>query len=68
MSEWLKEHAWKVCISQKGIMGSNPILSACASPKLGYGGHCPQVVSEGGVFYFRPAGITKGNPIPNKSL
>jgi hypothetical protein len=21
-------HAWKVCIPQKGIMGSNPILSA----------------------------------------
>ena len=28
MSEWLKEHAWKVCVSQKGIVGSNPTLSA----------------------------------------
>jgi hypothetical protein len=28
VSEWLKEHAWKVCIPQKGIVGSNPILSA----------------------------------------
>ena len=28
MSEWLKEHAWKVCILQKGIQGSNPCLSA----------------------------------------
>ncbi len=27
MSEWLKEHAWKVCIL-KGIEGSNPFLSA----------------------------------------
>lgn len=28
MSEWPKEHAWKVCIPQKGIKGSNPFLSA----------------------------------------
>ena len=28
MSEWSKEHAWKVCILQKGIKGSNPFLSA----------------------------------------
>ena len=28
MSEWFKEHAWKVCILQKGIEGSNPSLSA----------------------------------------
>ncbi len=28
MSEWFKEHAWKVCILQKGIVGSNPTLSA----------------------------------------
>ena len=28
MSEWLKEHAWKVCIRQKRIEGSNPSLSA----------------------------------------
>jgi hypothetical protein len=28
VSEWLKEHAWKVCILQKGIEGSNPFLSA----------------------------------------
>ena len=28
MSEWSKEHAWKVCILQKGIEGSNPSLSA----------------------------------------
>jgi hypothetical protein len=27
VSEWLKEHAWKVCIPQ-GIEGSNPFLSA----------------------------------------
>ena len=28
LSEWLKEHAWKVCIPQKGIEGSNPSVSA----------------------------------------
>ena len=28
MSEWSKEHAWKVCIRQKRIEGSNPSLSA----------------------------------------
>jgi hypothetical protein len=28
VSEWLKEHAWKVCIPLKGIEGSNPSLSA----------------------------------------
>lgn len=28
MSEWLKEHAWKVCIrTQKCIKGSNPFLT-----------------------------------------
>ena len=31
VSEWLKEHAWKVCIPLKGIEGSNPFLSANAS-------------------------------------
>ncbi len=28
MAEWFKAHAWKVCILQKGIAGSNPALSA----------------------------------------
>ena len=28
MAEWSKAHAWKVCIPQKGILGSNPSLSA----------------------------------------
>ena len=26
--EWLKRHAWKACIRQKRIAGSNPVLSA----------------------------------------
>ncbi len=35
MSEWLKEHAWKVCIRQR-IEGSNPSLSAMnKAPNLG---------------------------------
>ncbi len=29
MAEWSKAHAWKVCIPHKGIVGSNPTLSAC---------------------------------------
>ena len=28
MLEWLKRHAWKACIRQKCIGGSNPRLSA----------------------------------------
>ena len=28
MLEWLKRHAWKACIRQKCIAGSNPCLSA----------------------------------------
>ena len=28
VAEWWKAHAWKVCIPQKGIAGSNPALSA----------------------------------------
>ena len=28
MSEWSKEHAWKVCVRQKCTVGSNPTLSA----------------------------------------
>ena len=28
VSEWFKEHAWKVCVLQKGTAGSNPALSA----------------------------------------
>jgi hypothetical protein len=34
VSEWLKEHAWKVCIPQKGIEGSNPSLSADSNIKI----------------------------------
>ena len=33
MAEWSKAHAWKVCICQKRIMGSNPILSANRTEK-----------------------------------
>ena len=28
MLEWLKRHAWKACIRQQCIRGSNPRLSA----------------------------------------
>ncbi len=32
MLEWLKRHAWKACIGQKPIPGSNPGLSASRKP------------------------------------
>ena len=32
VSEWSKEHAWKVCMRQKCILGSNPSLSAIKKP------------------------------------
>ncbi len=28
VTEWLKVHAWKACVLQKGTQGSNPCLSA----------------------------------------
>ena len=31
VAEWSKAHAWKVCIRQKRIVGSNPTLSASIS-------------------------------------
>ena len=36
VSEWLKEHAWKVCIRQKCIEGSNPFPSATQCPFTGH--------------------------------
>ncbi len=38
MSEWFKEHAWKVCIRQKCIRGSNPRLSAKPAEVVNFGG------------------------------
>ena len=34
MLEWLKRHAWKACIGQKPIPGSNPGLSAKIAASL----------------------------------
>ena len=31
VAEWFKAHAWKVCLLQKGNVGSNPTLSAILS-------------------------------------
>ena len=36
VSEWLKEPAWKACICQKCIEGSNPFLSATQCPESGH--------------------------------
>ena len=38
MLEWLKRHAWKACIRQKCIAGSNPALSAEYETILCYAG------------------------------
>ena len=35
MTEWLKVRAWKVRIPQKGIVGSNPAVSANGVRNLG---------------------------------
>ena len=32
--EWLKRHAWKACIRQKRIRGSNPLLSATGDNRV----------------------------------
>jgi len=36
VSEWSKEHAWKVCKRQKRFEGSNPFLSATQCPVSGH--------------------------------
>ena len=51
MLEWLKRHAWKACIRQKCIAGSNPALSAnlkiieCTSPR------CVTVIKRFSIMY-----------------
>ena len=35
MAEWFKAHAWRACIRQKRIEGSNPSLSAGGAPTYG---------------------------------
>ena len=56
LSEWFKEHAWKVCIPQKGIEGSNPSLSAKVYIEPGSAGFFiiqkpTQAMLEGGFLY-----------------
>jgi hypothetical protein len=47
LSEWLKEHAWKVCIPQKGIEGSNPSVSADRHLKANTGKHFIVIIGVG---------------------
>ena len=50
LSEWLKEHAWKVCIRQR-IEGSNPSLSAInKAPVQGAFNCCFYTASENAGF------------------
>ena len=43
MLEWLKRHAWKACIPQKGIRGSNPALSAVVMENVKAGKQLKQI-------------------------
>ena len=45
VAEWLKAHAWKACIPQKGIGGSNPFLSALFYPVFTFSYASPLVWS-----------------------
>ena len=50
MAEWLKAHAWKACILQKGIEGSNPSLSASLHSQRSKSEGCrAEVRHEGGL-------------------
>ena len=51
MSEWSKEHAWKVCRRQKRLEGSNPSLSASIQ--------APRHIV--GVLFFNPSVYTMSN-------
>ena len=61
VAEWSKAHAWKVCILQKGIEGSNPFLSASKQPK---NNKTPQTLRLWG-FYF-PGNTNKNYIKSNK--
>ena len=43
MREWLKRHAWKACIRQKCIAGSNPALSAVVMENVKAGKQLKQI-------------------------
>ena len=43
MLEWLKRHAWKACIRQKCIAGSNPALSAVVMENVKAGKQLKQI-------------------------
>ena len=49
MSEGSKEHDWKSCIPLKGIVGSNPTLSAKKNPRRTHLGFL--LAQKGGVPY-----------------
>ena len=52
MLEWLKRHAWKACIRQKCIAGSNPALSAeLTGQNRTMNSQVPQIQRFVGLFY-----------------
>ena len=52
MLEWLKRHAWKACIRQKRIGGSNPPLSAFNLDYQGVAKQVPEKVPKKCFFGF----------------
>ena len=46
MLEWLKRHAWKACIRQKRIRGSNPRLSARKKGDENRGGRYREALAQ----------------------
>ena len=56
MLEWLKRHAWKACIRQNRISGSNPDLSAANLETQGFAklspGFAPKNAKSGVLYHF----------------
>ncbi len=62
MLEWLKRHAWKACIRQKRIRGSNPRLSALVEKDFEISKYRNAEISECrniGISRYRNAEISK---------
>ena len=72
MAEWSKAHAWKACVPQKGIKGSNPFLSARLNYNATYAMGVPRSFSsfETGtavVIGAGPAGMTAARELQRQT-
>ncbi len=78
VAEWSKAHAWKVCIRQKRIEGSNPFLSAntfvrekiCPSllEQIFERANVAAIAAGCNVFPAYPFGISEANPFVQACL